>query len=180
MPETITIDQIKTLIKEEKIQPSTLFGRDQLIDDPVMKGYVEEERKIATSGEYAHRKRTDEKFDEEREKWDGEKKKLEGEIKQLKTEGAKVKASDLFRTKMKERNLDKTQTKFIEAEQPFFEPENIEDLDKEVDQFMDNCLEDFKKKAEIFGKKVEEEPEKKGGGEPAEETEGEENPFIPD
>ena len=180
MTEKITIDEIRELIKEEKIQPSRLFGIDTLAEDPIVKGIVKEEVSNAVRPELAHRKRLDKRFVANEEEWEGEKKKLEAEIKQLKTEGAKVKASDLFRTKMKERNLDKTQTKFIEAEQPFFEPENIEDLDKEVDQFMDNCLEDFKKKAEIFGKKVEEEPEKKVGGEPAEETEGEENPFIPD
>lgn len=176
-----TLDEIKKFVSEEGVSPSEVFGRDSLIDDPIIKGYVDEERKMASSGEYAHRKRTDEKFDTEKKKWETEKKKVEDENKKLKTESAKVKAADLFSKKAKERKLDGKQTKFIEAKQPDFLPEDLENLDKEVDKFMDSRLEEFKKTAEIFGHKTEEKKEDvKGGGEPGEGGPGEDSELIPD
>lgn len=176
-----TISEIKDFVSKEGLDPSEVFGRDQLIDDPIIKGYVEEERKMASSGEYAHRKRTDEKFTEERTKWDDEKKKKDEEIKKLKTEGAKVKAADLFGTKVKERKLDDKQTKFVEAKKDNFTPDDLENLDKEVDKFMDVALEEYKETAKIFGHKTEKkEEELKGGGEPGEGGSSEDNEFIPD
>ena len=178
MPGTVTISQIKDLIKEEKIQPSTLFGRDQLIDDPFVKGFVEEERKTAGAGEYAHRKRTDEKFDEERKNWDEKEKTLNEEIGKMKKEGAKVQANDLFKTKLKERNLNEKQSAFVKAEIPSFEVEDVEKLEKEVDDYLDNTLKDYKEKAKIFGE-AEPEPETKGGGEPGTDGSGDAS-HIPD
>lgn len=178
----ITISDVKDFIKAEKTKPSDLFGLGALTDDPSVKGYVDEERKMASSGEYAHRKRTDDKFDEEREKWETEKKGKDEEIKKLKTEGAKIKAVDLFNTKAKERNLDKKQIKFIEVKRDGFEPEDVENLDKEVDKFMDGKLEEYKKTADIFGVKTgETKEEKKPGSEPGSEEEEEgDASHIPD
>jgi len=182
--ETITIDEIKTLIKEEKIKPSRLFGMDDLAEDPVIKGIVKEEVDNAVTAEYTHRKRVDKRFDGDKEEWEKEKKKLEDENKELRTESAKVKAADLFSTKAKERKLDKKQIEFIGTKQGDFTPENVDELDKEVDRFMDTKLEEFKKTAEIFGHKTEvkteTEAEKKGGGEPGEGGSDEDNELIPD
>lgn len=169
MGNTITIDEIKTLIKEEKIQPNILFGRDQLIEDPVIKGYVEEETKIAKSGEYAHRKREESAFDEKKADWEKQIKEKDEEINKLKIEGAKVKAADLFGTKAKERKLDDQQKKFIEAKQKDFSPEDLDNLDKDVDKFMDSKLEEFNETAKIFGHKTNTKAEPKGGGEPGDE-----------
>ena len=178
MAETVTINQIKDLIKEEKLQPSILFGRDQLLDDPFVKGYVEEERKNASGGEYAHRKRTDEAFDTARKAWEDEKKVLTDQIGTMKKEGAKVKASDLFTTKIKERSLNEKQKAFVKAGIPYFEVEDVEKLEKEVDEFLDNSLKDYKEKAKIFGE-AEPEPEPKGGGEPSDGGSGSAD-HIPD
>jgi len=175
-----TLEEIKKFIGEEGIDPSEVFGRDQLIDDPIVKGYVKAEVKEATTGEYAHRKRTDEKFTEERTKWDKERKKFEDEVKKLKTDSAKIKAADLFSTKAKERKLDDKQIKFIEAKKDNFAPEDLDNLGKEVDKFMDNMLEEYKSTAEIFGHKTDKETEQKGGGEPGKGGSGEENELIPD
>lgn len=183
MPETITIAEIKTLIKEEGVKPSDLFSNDALTEDPFVKGYVKDERKDASSGEYGHRKRTDEKFDDERKKWDDAKKKLEDENKTLKTEGAKTKASDLFASKIKERKLDKQQVKFVESKQKDFVPEDIDNLDKEVDKHMDSAIEEYKETAKIFGVKTEnvkDDETNKATGSPPGSEEGEENSLIPD
>ena len=181
MPDTITIGEVKKLIEEEGISPSEIFGRDSLIDDPIVKGYVEEARKMASSGEYAHRKRTDEKFDESREEWEKEKEKKDEEIKKLKVEGAKRDATELFSSKIKERKVDKQQEAFLKSKQGDFLPEDLENLDKEVDKFMDTKLEEYKETAKIFGQKVDEKKEEtKGGGEPGEGGSSEDDELIPD
>jgi len=102
----------------------------------------------------------------------------EARNKGLKIEGAKVKAADLFGTKVKERKLDDKQAKFVKAKQEGFTPEKVEDLEKEVDKFLDDTLEDYKKTAKIFGEK-EPEGDKKGGGEPGEGS-GDSDELIPD
>jgi len=181
MPDTITIGEVKKLIEEEGISPSEIFGRDSLIDDPIVKGYVEEARKMASSGEYAHRKRTDEKFDESREEWEKEKEKKDEEIKKLKIEGGKRDATELFSSKIKERKVDKQQEAFLKSKQGDFLPEDLENLDKEVDKFMDTKLEEYKETAKIFGHKTDEKKdETKGGGEPGEGGSSEDDELIPD
>lgn len=174
-----TIGEIKKFVSEEGVSPSEVFGRDSLVDDPIVKGFMKEEIKEATAGEYAHRKRTDEKFGEKEKEWEKEKEKLESKIKELHTESAKVKAADLFSTKAKERKLDDKQVKFIEKKKDSFNPEDPEKLEKEVDKFMDSALEEYKSTAEIFGIK-EEDKDKKGGSEPGDEGSDEENDLIPD
>ena len=179
--ETITIAEIKSLIKEEKIKPSDLFNNDSLTDDPFVKGYVEDERKAASSGEYAHRKRTDTKFDTEREDWEKKDKAKDEKIKELKVKDAKREAVDLFATKIKERKLDGKIGKFIELKQDDFLPENLENVGKEVDKFMDDRVEEFNKTAKILGVKTEEtKEEEKPGSPPGEEKDEEDNSLIPD
>lgn len=179
MSEVITIAEMKTLIKEEKVKPSDLFGIEVLTDDPSVKSFVAASCKDAVAGEYTHRKRLDTKFDSDKADWEKDKDAKEKEIKDLKAAGAKRDAVDLFTTKIKERKLDEKEIKFIESKQTDFTPEDPEKLDKEVDTFMDSKIEEFKKTAEIFGHKVETEEEKKGGGGPGKEEEGDAS-HIPD
>jgi len=181
MGEVITIAEIKTLIKEEKVKPSDLFSMEALTEDPSVKGFVDASCKEAVAGEYTHRKRIDTKFDSEKEDWEKEKEDKEKEIKKLKSDGAKRDAVDLFEKKIKERKFDEKQTKFIESKQADFVPEDPEKLDKEVDTFMDSKIEEYNKVAGIFGVKTETETEieKKGGGGPGSEEEGDAS-FIPD
>lgn len=182
MPDTITLAEVKKLIGEEGISPSEIFGRDSLIDDPVVKGYVDEREKMASSGEYAMRKRKEEGLDKDRKEWEEEKKKIEDENKKLKIDSAKVKATELFDTKIKERKLDKPQSEFLKSKQTDFLPEDLEAIDKEVDKYMDAKLEEYKETAKIFGHKTDEPKgsEPKGGGEPGEGGSKEDNEFIPD
>ena len=179
MGEVITIAEMKTLIKEEKVKPSDLFSMEALTEDPSVKGFVDASCKEAVAGEYTHRKRIDTKFDADKSDWEKEKEKKDKIIKDLKTKDAKRDAVDLFTSKIKERKLDEKQTKFIESKQADFVPEDPEKLGAEVDKFMDSKIEEFKKTAEIFGHKVETEEEKKEGGGPGKEEEGDVS-FIPD
>ena len=176
----ITISEVKDFIKAEKVQPNDVFGRDQLIDDPVVKGVIDAEKKTASAGEYAHRKRTDEAFDKARTDWEAKEKTFQDAAKKLKVENAKTKASDLFTSKAKERKLSDEQIKFIDMKrEEDFNPEDPEKLDSEVNKFIDKGLEGFKKEAEIFGYKAGE-SDTKGGGEPNEGDAKRDASIIPD
>lgn len=179
-----SIDEIKKFVAEEGISPSEIFGRDALIDDPAVKGYVDEREKIASSGEYAHRKRTDDKFDSEKKKWEEEREQKDEEIKTLKTKEAQRNAKELIEKKVKERKLDDKQKKFIESKQNDFLPEDLDAVEKEVDKFLDARVEEFNMTAKIFGHKISEtrssEEESKPGGEPGSGSNEEENDLIPD
>ena len=179
--EKITLPEIKKLLEEEGISPDEVFGIAQLKESPSIRGYIEEKERKAAGGEFSHRERTDNKFKEESEKWKKEKEEKDKEIKELKIAGAKRDATGLFTTKMKERKLDKKQIGYIEKKQKDFEPEDLDNVDKEVDKFMDSSLDEFKEDAKIFGHKTEKEgDEPKGGGEPGEGGETEDDELIPD
>ena len=167
--EKMTLEEIKEFIKTEGLDPSEVFGQEQLLEDPVVKGYVKAEVKEKGGNEYQARKRNLTEYETKTTELEAEKKKLEDENKVLKTEGAKIKATDLFDKKAKERKLDEKQTKFIDMKRSTFVPEDLENVDKEVDKFMDIALEDYKKTAsDIFGIKEEEKPDLTPGGEPNE------------
>ncbi len=173
MAEKITLDEIKEIIKAENVPPSDLYGVEDLTTDPVIKGFIDstvKELKGKLSGEFYARKRVEKDGNKDKNETSEEMKKKDDEIKKLKTESAKVKATDLFSTKAKERKLDKKQIGYIERRQKKFEPEDLDNVDKEVDKFMNTTLVDNKENAEGFGHKPEKGKEDpKGGSEPGEE-----------
>lgn len=183
MAEKITLGEIKEIIKAEKVSPSDLFGVEDLTTDPLIKGFVDstvKELKGKLSGEYEARKRVEKDGDKDKDETSEEMKKKDDLIKKLQTEGAKRDAVDLFSTKIKERKLDKKQTDYIELKQKSFEPEDPENVDKEVDKSMDSMLEAFKEDAKIFGHKTEEKKEETKGGSEPNEGGSDENDMIPD
>jgi len=183
-PEKITLGEIKEIIKAEKVSPSDLFGVEDLTTDPFVKGLVEstvKELKGKLSGEYEARKRIEKGSKEEKDETTDEMKEKDDEIKKLKIEGAKRDATELFSSKIKERKLGKQEEAFLKSKQGNFIPEDPEKLDKEVDTFMDATIKECKETGKIFGHKTEETKEEtKGGGEPGEGGETEENELIPD
>lgn len=185
MAEKITLGEMKELIKEEKILPSDLFGVGDLTTDPLVRGYLDssvKELRGKLSGEYDARKRVEKDGDKEKDSWTDEKKQLEDENKLLKVGAAKVKATELFGTKIKERKLDDKQAKFLKSKQSDFLPQDLEAVEKEVDSFLDKRLEEYKETAKIFGVKTEgtKEDETKGGGEPGEGGADKDDELIPD
>ena len=184
MAETITLNEMKDVIREEKLSPSDLFGVEALTGDPLIRGYLDtsvKELKGKLSGEYEARKRVEKGAADNKGEQTDEMKKKDEEIQKLKIDGAKRDAVDLFTKKVKERKLDKQQSKFIEMKQGSFSPKDPEALDKEVSDFMDTTLEEHKKTAEIFGQKTTETKEEpKGGGEPGESGESGDDELIPD
>lgn len=150
-PETITVAEIKQVIAENKIKPSDIFGMESLVADPVVTGYVSEEKKQAVAGEFAHRKRTDEAFDKYRaEQEKKEKEFAERETKLIK-ENAKHGVTKLFDAAKEKRKLDEKQIKYIEARIPKFDVNEPEKLSDEFDSFLDDQIDAYKTDASVFG-----------------------------
>lgn len=184
MPEKITIGEIKEVIKAEGVSPSDLFSLDALMGDSFIKGFVNEATKETQGklrGEAEQRRRGEEGLDKKAKEMEDDGKKKDDLIKKLQIDGAKRDAIGIFDTKIKERKLDKQCSAFIKSKQGAFIPEDPEALDKEVDVFLDSGVKEFKETAKIFGHKTEEkEDEPKGGSEPGEGAQSEDNAFVPD
>lgn len=184
MPEKITLGEMKDLIKEEKLSPSDLFGVEALTSDPLVRGFVDsslKELKGKLSGEYEARKRVEKEGGAEKGTLEEQLKAKDDELKKEKLATAKIKADALFTAKATERKLDDKQSQFIETKRGEFEPEDPEKIDKEVDKFMDEKLEEYKKTAEIFGVKSETPAgEEKPGSPPGSEEDEGEADHIPD
>lgn len=191
MSDVVTIDQIRDLIKAEKIRPSDLFGAEVLTDDPVVTGYVKERTKEAVAGEYAHRKRTEEGFDKTRKEFEDKLTEREAEVQKLKLESAKSQIPVLFEKQKAERTLDERQGKWLQNRLAKFTPEKIEELDKEFNAYLDAEVDEYKRMAkDVFGIDTEAEAvSKKGksGGSEPDDSKGEPdnkyldpktNPFI--
>ncbi len=166
--EKITKSEMKEIIREEKILPSELYEVDSLTTDPFVKSFVlaaTKETQGKLRGESEQRRRGEEGLDKSRKDMEDKQKALEDENKTLKLETAKVKAGELFGTKIKERKLTPQQTKYVEAKKSNFTPTDPEKLSSEVDTFLDTQVEDCKNMSKLFGVK-EETIETKGGGEP--------------
>lgn len=150
--QVITKEQIRNLILAEKLKPSDLFGAESLTSDPVVTGFVDAEKRSATAGEYAHRKRTEEGFDKTRQELEKKLQERESEIGAIRKEAAKLKVGDLFAKKRLERKLDERQAKFVETRIAKFDPQKPEDVEKEFDSFLDAQVDEYGKLAkEIFG-----------------------------
>ena len=172
MPDVITRDQLKELIKSENIRPSELFGSETLTEDPVVRGYTEAEIKRATAGEYAHRKRDEEGSLKLKGELEKQLKEREGEVQKLKIEVAKSQLGTLFEKQKADRNLDERQVKFIQNRIAKFTPTKAEDLEKEFSAHLDTEIDEYKRLAkDVFGVDSEKEGDGKGkavGGEPVE------------
>jgi hypothetical protein len=174
----ITIDELKTLVKEEKIKPSDIFGVESLAADAAVEGFIVEEKKRAVSGEYAHRKRQEEAFDEKRKELEAFLQRKDEEISGLKLSAAKSKVGPLFEKIKSERKLDERQVKYIQPALDRFEPKEIANIEKELDAYVDEHVKEYSRVAkDVFGL-GETKPDKKGGAEPADEKPFT-NPFIP-
>lgn len=151
MPDVVTIDQLRELVKADKVKPSDLFGAEVLTEDPVVKGYVETETRRATAGEYAHRKRTEEGFDKTRQELEIKLKERDAAIQQLKLEAAKGKVGTIFDKAKGERKLTERQVKFVKARLNRFSPKDVDKLDDEFKTFLDSEIDEEAKLAKLYG-----------------------------
>ena len=179
----MSIAEIREAIKAESLKPSDIFGIGELTKDPMITEAIEEEKSKAITGEYKNRKRDEAGFDKTKEKLEAdhlkEMQEKDAKIKELLTETLKTKSAELFDSKIKERKLsDKTAKFVLTQKEKRFLPEDADKLNKEVDDFIDSEVEDFKKIFEEESKdgKTEDTP----GGEPGKEGDDGDYAMIPD
>jgi len=195
--ETMTLEEIKQAIQESKFRPSDLYDSEALLADPIISERVKE--KVSNARGYDIRKFEDltkerTTLEKKIEEKDADIKKRDDEIKQLKVETAKSQIGTLFTKQKEERKLDERQVKFIEPRLVKFVPQKPEELEKELNTYLDGLIDDYKKNAEIFGVEIEggdqddkgkkktggTEPDEKGksGGPENKYLDPEKNPFI--
>jgi len=163
MPDVVTIDQIRDLIKAEKVKPSDLFGAETLADDPSVKGLIETDNRRAVSGEYAHRKRDEEGFNKTKAELEKQLNDLKAEANTLRIATATGKVRPLYDVQKATRKLTDKQAAFIEGRLEKFKPTKPEDVEKEFNFYLDSEVDEFGKIAKLMG--IEEKPiEAKGGG----------------
>jgi len=147
--ETMTLDEIKTAIKEGRYRLSDVFGDDEISKDPSVLRLVRGE----TQAEFEHRTRTDKKFDEERAKWEKEKKALEDQVKAEGQKGLKSDAVEKLKDIISQRKLDEKQVKFVQKDFPKFAPTTGDALIRDLNKFVDDQLTEYDQAAELFGVK---------------------------
>jgi len=191
----MTIDEIRTVIKENSIPPSDLFDRETLTDDPIVKGFVKAEVKEAGMSEYHARKRSQTESVEKVTELETILKAKDDEIIKYKKETAKTKLADLYDTEKGKRGFGPKQDSFIKSNLKKFEVSDPDKIGEEFSTFLDGQVDDFKTVSKVFGHKVTDDKGKEKENEEKEETEVEEtgeddggddgddgeyhNPFLP-
>jgi len=162
--EKVTIDEIRDLIKADKIKPSDLFGAEVLADDPSVKGLIETENRRAVAGEYAHRKRGEEGFNKTKGELETQLADLKAEATTLRLATATGKVRPLYDAQKATRKLTEKQALFIEGRLDKFKPTKPEDVEKEFNFYLDSEVDEYGKIAKLMG--IEEKPTggDKGGG----------------
>lgn len=159
---TVTIDEVKSFISAEDLSPMDLFPLGAITEVKEVKQLISDKEKDARTGEYYHRKRTDKKFDEEKEAWETEKKKLEDQLASMKPLAIQNKRDEAFATAAEARKLSDQEQAFIKRNLPKFNPEDVESIPRELDKFLDNQLDEFKViSKDVFN--IEQKEEKKAG-----------------
>jgi len=149
--EKVTIDEIRDLIKADKIKPSDLFGAEVLADDPSVKGLIETENRRAVAGEYAHRKRGEEGFDKTKGELEKQLADLKAEANTLRLATATGKVRPLYDAQKATRKLTEKQALFIEGRLDKFKPTKPEDVEKEFNFYLDSEVDEFGKIAKLMG-----------------------------
>jgi hypothetical protein len=191
----MTIDEIRTVIKENSIPPSDLFDRETLTDDPIVKGFVKAEVKEAGMSEYHARKRSQTESVEKVTELETKLVEKDNEIIGYKKETAKTKLADLYKTEKDKRGFGTKQDAFIKSHLKKFEVSDPDKIAEEFSKFLDDEVDDFKAVSKVLGVKVKDgDGETKKGEEEETETDEEtdengdedngdgdeyHNPFLP-
>jgi hypothetical protein len=146
----MTNDELKQAVKAARLRISDLFEGDEIFGDPLVQEIVRDGKK----GEYEHRRRTDEKFTEERAAWEKREKEYQAKIETANRGMLKIKAADSLKPAIEKRKLDEKQAAFVLANQSKFDPKNEDSLAGDVDKFLDSQLDEFKRFSEIVGIKA--------------------------
>jgi ribosomal protein L29 len=172
--EKITIEEVRDLVKADKIKPSDLFGAEVLAEDPSVKGLIETENRRAVAGEYAHRKRGEEGFDKTKGELEKQLADLKAEANALRVSAATGKVRPLYDAQKATRKLTEKQALFIEGRLDKFKPTKPEDVEKEFNFYLDSEVDEFGKIAKLMGieEKAAEGGDKGGGTGPEDKSAG--------
>jgi len=151
MGDVVTIDQLRDLVKADKIKPSDIFGAEVLADDPSVKGLIETENRRAVAGEYAHRKRGEEGFDKTKGELEKQLADLKAEANTLRIATATGKVRPLYDAQKVTRKLTEKQATFIEGRLDKFKPIKPEDVEKEFNFYLDSEVDEYGKIAKLMG-----------------------------
>lgn len=167
MPDVVTKDQIRDLIKSENLRPSDLFETEHIVADPIVKGYAEDRIKERIGAEFARRKDAEEKLTKLQEGQGDKEADLLKQIATLKAGAAKAQLGPMLDKQKADRKLDDRQLKFIQSRMSKFEPKNPDELDKEFNSWLDDSIDEFGSLAkDVFGIKAEDPKGEPKGGEP--------------
>jgi hypothetical protein len=184
MAEQLTIGKVIDFIRSEKVRPSELFKKAEIVGDPI----VEEVIKEKNPNEYEARKRIENEHEKEKQEWEKEKEELKKSLKDLGAKAAKTTITEKVKDILKQRKLSDQEQRFIKRNLDKFkidEPDDEKAIEKNLDRFIDDQVDEFEAiQKEVFGKE-----EKKEDKEDSEEpnitdkthaSDIDDNDFIPD
>ena len=152
MPDVVTVDQIRDLIKSENIRPSDIFPMDKLVADPAVKGYAEDRVRERIGSEYQHRRSAEEELEKLKKEFAPKEAALLEQIKGLKAGAAKAQIGPLLERQREARKLDDRTMKFVQSKLQRFNPQDPDNLEKELGGFLDESIDEYKKLAkDVFG-----------------------------
>ncbi|MCK9598401.1 MAG: hypothetical protein WC583_02815 [Candidatus Omnitrophota bacterium] len=170
MPDVVTIDQIRDLIKSENIRPSDIFPMEKLVSDPAVKGYAEDRVRERIGSEYQHRKSVEEELEKAKKDFGPKEAALLEQIKSLKATAAKAQLGSLLEKQRESRKLDEKQLQFIQNRMERFNPKDPDAVEKEFNAHLDSEIDEYGRIAKLFGVGGAEDKsggkEKSGGTEP--------------
>lgn len=169
MADVVTLDQVRALIRSEKIRPSDLFEMENLAADPVVKGFAEDRVRSRIAEEFARRREAEEALEKLKKEAGPEREALQEEIRTLKITATKGRVGELLDKQKTARKLDDLQLKFIQTRLNRFTPTKPEEAEKEFSAYIDAELDECTAIQETFGIKPAGNPkpgDKKTGGEP--------------
>lgn len=177
------LEELKEAIKKGKFKPSEVFAEDDLKKDPYVSDIV------SRTGREAARRVRDEEVTEVKEQL----KVITGERDTLSSQLMQVRSKSVLETLSQERKLDDKQKKFLDRKSETFKTDSKDDAGLKIDlnKFIDGALEEYRGIAELFGVKIDKQPEKENDpGTPASDmgglqsddsnlTDPKNNPLIP-
>ena len=148
----LTLEDVRTFLKTEKVKPSDLFGPEDMAADPTVRGLAEDRVRERIAGEFARRKEAEEKLQGIEAKHKADLEARDKRIQDLQIGEAKSKVGQLFDAQRASRKLDDRQTKFIQNRLARFTPAKPEDVEKEFGAFLDSEIDEYGKIAkDVFG-----------------------------
>jgi hypothetical protein len=152
MPDVVTVDQIRDLIKSENIRPSDIFPMEKLTADPAVRGFAEDRVRERIGSEFQHRKAAEEELEKLKKEAVDKESALTEKLKSLELNAAKAQIGPLLEKQKETRKLDERQLKFVQNRLTRFNPKNPADVEKEFTSYLDEQIDEYGKLAkDVFG-----------------------------